>query len=72
MTPFSGPSQRSWLSPTSRRQKRAGAAISASRLLPTSSGASARTAPQHSSLPRPMVKVMPYPYSPGESVLSTT
>ena len=73
MTPFSGPTQRSWLSPVTWRQKPAMSAAHASSDWPTTNGSSARTAATHSSLPRPMVNVRPWPSAPeGWSVWRTT
>ena len=59
MTPFSGPTQRSWLSPTMCDQKAPRSAVNDSRVRPTTSGARASIAATHSSLPRPLVNVEP-------------
>ena len=60
MTPFSGPSQRSWLSQTRRRRGRpVGQDSSTSR--PTRKGSQAPMAASWTSLPRPMVKTKPWP-----------
>ena len=66
MTPFSGPIQRSWLSPTSvAPEARRGRANSSSVERPTTSGRSASTAATTTSLPRPIVNVRPWPSSPS-------
>src|SRR5918998_1218032 len=73
MTPFSGPTHRSWLSPVMRRQKAPKSCVNDFRVSPTTSGARASIAATHSSLPRPIVKVRPWPSRPsGESVFSIT
>ena len=72
MTPLSGPTQRSWLSPVIIRQNAPMSAVNDSSVLPTTSGRSASMAATHSSLPRPMVKVIPLPSSPGASVRRIT
>ena len=59
MTPFSGPTQRSWPSPTSSYQNAAKSSTIEASVRPTTSGPSASTAATHSSLPRPVVNVMP-------------
>src|SRR5271166_4378288 len=72
--PFSGPSQRNWLSPavTYRQNPPMSAKIS-SRVAPTTRAASDFTAVTQISFPRPNVKVNPWPASPcGEFVLRTT
>ncbi len=61
MTPFSGPSHRSWLSDDSSRQNAAGCAMMSSSVRPTTSGRKARIAATHTSLPRPIVNVNPCP-----------
>ena len=61
MTPFSGPIQRSWLSPTSDRQNAPMSAKSSSLERPTTSGRSASTAATTTSVPRPIVNVSPWP-----------
>ena len=72
-TPFSGPTQRSWPSLVSVRQKAAMLAVISSSVLPCTSGASAWTAATQSSVPRPQVKVNPWPSSPaGWSVCKIT
>ena len=72
-TPFSGPSQRSWPSDTSERQKERMSPVIPSRLRPTTSGSSARMAATQTSVPRPHVKVSPWPESSSsESVCRTT
>ena len=68
MTPFSGPTQRSWLSPVIMRQNAPISAVNDSSVLPTTSGLSAWIAATHSSLPRPIVKVRPCPSNPGVGV----
>ena len=64
-TPFSGPSQRNWLSPVIKSQNAAMSSVNDSRVLPTSRSPSARAAAQQSSLPRPMVKASPCPSRPS-------
>ena len=59
MTPFSGPSQRSWSSETSERQKLRMFAVMSSSVRPTTSGSSARAAATQTSVPRPFVNVRP-------------
>ena len=59
MTPFSGPIQRSWLSPTRSRQKPPRSPSMASIDRPTTSGAIARTPATTTSVPRPVVNVNP-------------
>ena len=60
MTPLSGPSQRSWLSPVVMlRQNAPMSRVISSRVLPTTKGASELTAATQISLPRPMVNVRP-------------
>ena len=59
IAPFSGPIQRSCESPVISRQKRPGSARMSARFLPTTSGASARTAWHTISVPRPIVNVIP-------------
>ena len=46
-------------------------AVSCSSVVPTTSGASALIAATHSSLPRPIVNVMPWPTSPSTFVCIT-
>ena len=73
MTPFSGPSQRSWPSDTSERQKPRMSPVIPSSVRPTTSGSSARMAATQTSVPRPFVKVSPWPVSSRpESVWRTT
>ncbi len=59
MTPFSGPIQRNWLSPTRSRQKPPRSASVASTDRPTTRGAIARTPATTTSVPRPVVNVKP-------------
>ena len=59
IAPFSGPIQRSWLSPVRRRQKPPISAVIDSSVRPTTNGARARAAATHTSLPRPIVNVRP-------------
>ncbi len=74
ITPLSGPSQRSWLSPVVMlRQNAPMLSVISSSVLPTTNGASEFTAATQISLPRPMVKVRPWPSClPGESVCRMT
>ncbi len=73
MTPFSGPSQRSCDSPVRSRQNAAMSPVSDSSVRPTTMGSSAWTAATTTSVPRPSVKVMPWPLRPdGSSVWRTT
>ena len=73
MAPFSGPIQRSWLSPVTWRQNAPMSATMWSSVRPTMREARAFTAATTTSLPRPQVKVRPWPASPrGSSVSSTT
>ena len=73
ITPFSGPIQRSWLSPTSVRQNWPMSANSSSVRRPTTSGRNASTAATTTSVPRPIVNVSPWPSGPaGSSVRTTT
>ncbi len=72
ITPFSGPTQRSCESPVMARQNAPMSAVNDSSVLPTTSGRRASIAATHSSLPRPMVKVIPLPSSPGRSVRRVT
>ena len=73
MTPFSGPSQRSCVSEARLRQKPRMSALIDSRLRPTTIGSSARIAARQTSVPRPVVKVRPWPSMPSSaSVRSTT
>ena len=58
-TPFSGPSQRIWLSPTIDRQNPAMSAAMSSTVLPTTCSDRRRIASTQSSVPRPVVKVSP-------------
>jgi hypothetical protein len=69
--PFSGPIQRSCTSVVTERRKASGSPNSSSSDLPSTAGASARTAAQVISLPRPLVKVNPVPVC-GPSVASST
>ena len=72
MTPFSGPSQRSCLSETSERQKPRMSAVMPSSVRPTTSGSSARTAATQTSVPRPLVKVRPWPSRPSSASVRRT
>jgi hypothetical protein len=73
MTPFSGPSHRSWGSAVSERQNSTGSSLISSMVRPVTWWASARTAAQVISLPRPLVNVSPAPTKPsGASVRSST
>ena len=65
MAPFSGPIQRSWLSPTIARQNAPRSRSVASTSRPTTSGRSASTAATTTSVPRPIVNVSPWPSSPS-------
>ena len=65
MTPFSGPSQRSCVSPVRLRQNPRMSPMIDSSVRPTISGASAWIAATHTSVPRPIVKVRPCPSSPS-------
>jgi hypothetical protein len=58
-TPFSGPSQRIWLSPMSRRASAPGSATSSSTGSPVTIVASDRMAATSISVPRPTVKTNP-------------
>ena len=64
ITPFSGPSHRSWDSEASDRQNAAGSAVISSSVRPTTSGRNARIASTQTSLPRPIVNVKPCPSRP--------
>jgi hypothetical protein len=70
-TPFSGPSQRSWLSVASERQKAAMSPQTSSSSRPTTSGASASIAATWTSVPRPTVKAKPCPSGPSPSSVRT-
>ena len=70
ITPFSGPIQRSWLSPTSVRQNAPMSAKSSSVRRPTTSGRSASTAATTTSVPRPIVNVRPWPSRPSPASAS--
>ena len=59
MTPFSGPIQRSWLSPTRLRQNPPMSANRSSVDRPTTRGWRARTPATTTSVPRPIVNVKP-------------
>jgi hypothetical protein len=73
MAPFSGPSQRNWVSLTRRRQKPPMSAHSSSTLAPTTIGASASMAAICTSVPRPRVNAKPWPSVPSPpSVCRTT
>ncbi len=73
ITPFSGPSHRSWLSPIRSRFNVPGSAQSSSTDRPITWSRSASIAATWTSLPRPMVKENPCPSCPSaESVRSTT
>ena len=72
MTPFSGPSQRSWLSPASLRQKPPMSPNTSSTSCCSTSGVRALMAARHTSVPRPMVNVKPCPSSPSESSVRIT
>ncbi len=72
IAPLSGPIQRSWLSEVTCRQKRPMSSATHARSSPTTRCRIASIAAQQISLPRPMVKVSPWPSSPGWSVSSTT
>lgn len=71
MTPFSGPSHRSWLSPVRWCQKPPISDVMVARSPPSSRGARLSMAATHSSLPRPIVNVNPWPARPS-SVSTTT
>ena len=71
-TPLSGPSQRSWLSAAKCRAKPPRSAVISSTGSPLARRATAAMAATTSSLPRPMVKVNPWPSGArGWSVRST-
>ena len=72
MAPFSGPIQRSWLSPVTFRQKPAISPAIDSNVSPATSGASAFTAATQTSLPRPIVNVIPWPSMPSAPSVSST
>ncbi len=65
MAPFSGPIQRSWLSPVMWRQNPPRSSSTPATELPTISGFNASIAATTTSLPRPIVKVKPWPSSPS-------
>jgi hypothetical protein len=65
ITPFSGPSHRSWLSLVSRAENLPRSARISATGNPTTSGASERTAATVSSLPRPTVNASPKPSPPA-------
>ncbi len=71
MTPFSGPSQRSWSSETSERQKLRMSPVIPSSVRPATRGSRARIAATQTSVPRPFVKVSPWPLR-SSSVWRTT
>ena len=72
IAPFSGPIQRSWLSPVICRQKAPMSPASCSSVWPTMSGRSAFAAATTTSFPRPIVNVSPCPARPSlRSVRST-
>ncbi len=71
MAPFSGPIHRSWLSPVTCRQNHRMSPNISSASSPTTRGRSASMAVITISVPRPMVKVRPYPARPV-SVTSRT
>ena len=71
MTPFSGPSQRSWASPVSSRPKSPRCSRTSSTSRPAIHGSSARMAATWTSLPRPVVNVNPCPAGPSSSVPTT-
>ena len=73
MTPFSGPSQRSWESCTSSRHAVPRSSRTSFTSRPTTYGRSAAIAASCTSLPRPMVNANPCPSCPSTaSVRSTT
>src|SRR5207302_562526 len=73
IAPFSGPIQRSWLSPVMSRQNAPMSRAISSSVLPTMSGRSALAAATTTSFPRPVVNVSPWPASPSpRSVRRTT
>ena len=71
MTPFSGPSQRSWLSPIRAALNPPRSPATSLTLRPTTCDRSAAMAATTTSLPRPMVKHSAWPSSPSTSVRST-
>ena len=71
MTPFSGPSHRSWLSPTMLALNPPRSPAMSATDLPTTYCRSAAIAATMTSLPRPMVKHSAWPSSPSASVRST-
>ncbi len=71
ITPFSGPSQRSCTSAVSERQNATGSAAISATVRPRTWWASAWTAAQVISLPRPLVNVNPAPVGPPSVVSST-
>jgi hypothetical protein len=64
ITPFSGPSQRSWLSRVSRAENAPRSPNTSATGRPITSGASERTAATVISLPRPTVNARPKPSCP--------
>ena len=72
MAPLSGPIQRSWLSEVTWRQNAPMSAAMVSSSQPTSRWRIASIAAQQISLPRPMVKVRPWPFSDGTSASRMT
>ena len=68
ITPFSGPSQRSWESCTSRRHMSPIAPTG----WPMTNGSSARMAATCTSLPRPIVNANPWPSSPSSASVPMT
>jgi hypothetical protein len=72
ITPFSGPTQRSWGSFVRRRQKPAMSARISSSVSCSTSGARDRMAETQSSFPRPIVNVSPCPATPSRSVRRMT
>ena len=73
IAPFSGPIQRNCCSPVMARQKPRMSDVIDSSVLPTTIGARALMAATHTSVPRPSVKVSPWPSRPSSaSVFRTT
>ena len=71
MTPFSGPSHRSWLSPIMPALNRPRSPMMSSTYWPTTCCRRVVIAATTTSLPRPMVKQRACPSSPSASVRST-
>src|SRR3954453_15420739 len=72
MAPFSGPIQRNWLSRVTVRQNRPMSEHASSTGYPSTNGRNASTAEHTTSVPRPIVKVKPWPSSPSSASVRRT